>query len=76
MVKIVTYYRYLGLIFFEGFKFHTENNLKARIPKYNRSFQIFDSRIPPILLDGAKIWGSERRNQIENIHLRFCKFVL
>ena len=31
---------------------------------------------PPVLLYGSEIWGFESRNQIEKIHLRFCKFVL
>ena len=36
----------------------------------------FDSRIVPFLLYDSEIWGSESRNQIEKIQLRFCKFVL
>ena len=45
-------------------------------PNISVAFKIFDCRIAPILFYGAEICGSERRNQIEKIHLRFCKFVL
>ena len=45
-------------------------------PNVDVAFKIFDSRIVPILLYGNEIWGFGGRNQIENIHSRFCKFVL
>ena len=45
-------------------------------PNVDVAFKIFDSRIVSILLYGTDIWGFESRNQIEKIHLRFCKFVL
>ena len=82
-VKIVTYYRYLGLIFssrnswskaLSTLAAQAEENLGH--PNITVAFKIFDGRIAPILFYGAEIWGSERRNQIEKVHLRFCKFVL
>ena len=60
----------------KGIKFYTENDLEARAPNITIAFKIFDSRIAPILFYGAEIWGSEGRNQIEKIHLRFCNLCL
>ena len=45
-------------------------------PHVDVALKIFDSRIITFLLYGSEIWGYERRNQIEKVHLRFCKFVL
>ena len=92
-VKIVTYCRYLGLIFssrntwskaLSTLAAQAEKALssirkmiwKLGHPNIAVAFKIFDCRIAPILFYGAEIWGSERRNQIEKIHLRSCKFVL
>ena len=92
-VKIVTYYRYLGLIFssrntwskaLSNLTAHAQKALssirkmiwKLGQPNITVTFKIFDSKIAPILFYGAEIWGSERRNKIEKIHLQFCKFVL
>ena len=92
-VKIVTYYRYLGLTFSSRNTWSKAlSTLAAQVEKALSSiqkmiwkpghpniivaFEIFDSRIAPILFCGAEISGSERRNKIEKIHLRFCKFVL
>ena len=92
-VKVVTYYRYLGLIFSSRNNWskalltlgaQAEKALKCirtmfwklGHPNVDVAFKIFDSRIVPILLYGSEIWGFESRNQIEKIHLRFCKFVL
>ena len=86
MVKIVTYYRYLGLIFSSRNTWSKAlSTLAAQAEKalssirkviWNLGNPNINSRIAPILFYGAEIWGSERRNQIEKIHLRFCKFAL
>ena len=44
-------------------------------PNVDVAFKTSDSRIVPVLLYGSEIWGSESRNKIEKIQLRFCKFV-
>ena len=91
-VKVVTYYRYLRLMFSSRNNWskalrilgaQAEKALKCirtfwklGHPNVDVAFKIFDSRIVQILLYGSEIWGSESRNQIEKIHLRFCKFVL
>ena len=55
---------------------YSDNVLETRSPKRRSGIKVFDSRIVSILLYGSEIWGYESRNQIEKIHLRFCKFVL
>ena len=81
-VKIVTYYRYLGLIFssrntwskaLSASAGQAEKALSSILkmiwklghPNITVAFNIFDSRVAPILFYGAEIWGSERRNQVE-----------
>ena len=39
-------------------------------------FKIFDGKIKPILLYGSEIWGVRKYEDIEKVHLRFCKVVL
>ncbi|XP_071119476.1 uncharacterized protein [Haliotis cracherodii] len=36
-------------------------------------FKIFDTQIQPILLYGAEIWGVDRFEQIEQVHMMACK---
>jgi hypothetical protein len=36
-------------------------------------FKIFDAKVQPILLYSSEIWGLERLENIENIHLMACK---
>ena len=40
------------------------------------TFKIFDGRITPILSYRAELWGSKSRQQIEQVHIGFCKFIL
>ena len=49
---------------------------KVGHPKLHVSFKIFDNRIVPILCYGSEIWGHTYQDQIEKIHVNFCKFVL
>ena len=92
-VEIVTYYRYLGLIFSSRTAWSKAlSTLASQVqkalsivrrmiwrvghPKLHVSFKIFDSRIAPILCYGSEIWGHTYQDQIEKIHVSFCKFVL
>ena len=45
-------------------------------PKLHVYFKIFESRFAPILSYGSEIWGLTYQDQIEKIHVSFCKFVL
>jgi hypothetical protein len=38
-------------------------------------FILFDKIIAPILLYGSEIWGYEVRKDIEDVHVKFCKYV-
>ena len=50
------------------------NNCGA-LPK-NIAFQMFDSKVLPILCYGSEIWGTKMRSEIEIVHNQFCKYVL
>ena len=39
-------------------------------------FELFDSMILPILLYSSEIWGFNVANDVEKVHLQFCKSVL
>ncbi len=39
-------------------------------------FNLFDKMIVPILLYGAEVWGYTIRPDIENVHIKFCKYIL
>ena len=41
--------------------------------KYETFFKIFDSKLQPILLYSSDIWGLQRLENIEKIHLMACK---
>ena len=93
-VEIVTYYRYLGLIFSSRNVWSEALSNLASQPKkalsivrrmiwkvghlklHHVSFQVFDSRIVPILCYGSEIWGHTYGDQIEKIYVNFRKFVL
>ena len=38
--------------------------------------QLFDAMVAPILLYGAEVWGYEKNDIIESLHLEFCKYIL
>lgn len=91
-LEVVSQYKYLGLLFtpklswakatktlslqaekalFNFYKFNC--NFKLPVTK---AFQIFDKMILPILLYGSEIWGYTVRQDIEKVHLLFCKRLL
>ena len=39
-------------------------------------FTIFDTKIKPVILYGAEIWGVRRYEDIDHVHIQFCKLVL
>ena len=39
-------------------------------------FKIFDTKVKPILLYGAEIWGTQSYEEKENIQTKFCKSIL
>ena len=39
-------------------------------------FKIFDAKVKPILLYGSEIWGSQKFDDIERVHIKICKMIL
>ena len=37
--------------------------------------QLFDAMVAPILLYGAEVWGYEKNDIAETLHLEFCKYI-
>ena len=50
-----------------------DNVLGTKTSNRRCGIQNFDSRIVPNLLYDSETWGYKSRNQIEKVHLRFCK---
>ena len=91
-IDIVDNFKYLGLTFsFNGnFKMCRKNlsgqaqramfSLLCKCRKYelslDTSLELFDRTILPILTYGCEIWGFEKDSIIENLHLKFCKYIL
>lgn len=42
---------------------------------YKDLFKLFDAMVTPILTYSADIWGFKVRDEIENVHIKFCKRV-
>ena len=43
---------------------------------YTEMFKLFDTMIKPVLCYGSEVWGFEISEQIENVHINFCKIFL
>jgi hypothetical protein len=37
---------------------------------------LFDAMVAPILLYGAEVWGYEKNDIFETLHLEFCKYIM
>ena len=91
-IETVNEFKYLGITFnFNGSFVKCRSNLcdqarKAMCYVLNRiqeqsldidvAFELFDAMVLPILTFGSEIWGFENLDQIERLHLKFCKYVL
>ncbi len=42
----------------------------------NLLFKLFDTKIKPILLYGAEVWGYEKRPAVDRFYTNFCKYIL
>ena len=38
--------------------------------------ELFDSLVNPVLLYGCEVWGFENIDNIESLHVKFCKTIL
>ena len=92
-LEIITYYKYLGIVFSSSLQWSMAMRTIAqqanramcvlRDVKYkcgqiplSVSFELFDKMILPILLYGSEVWGYEFRKDIENVHVKFCRYIL
>jgi hypothetical protein len=91
-VEVVSYYKYLGVIFSCRLNWSTccrtlaaqahkaTSMVKRCLSKCDYdptvAFKLFDSMISPILCYSAEIWGTEIRKDIERVHTKFCKWLL
>lgn len=91
-IEIVKHYKYLGVIFsrnasfFETRKYLRDQATKAMYSVIKKSrlnhlsiecqLEMFDKAVVPILLYGAEIWGYEKFDILERVHLKFCKHIL
>jgi hypothetical protein len=91
-IDIVNEFKYLGITFTYNGKFKNCANcivsqaqramygLLSKCKKFDlrleSKFELFDKTIVPILTYGCEIWGFEKHNAIEKVHLRFLKYVL
>ena len=46
------------------------------VPYSKHSLELYDKLVSPILNDGAEVWGFCKANQIERVHMQFCKRLL
>ena len=91
-VEIVNEFTYLGVIFSRFGTFNaTKKYLINKATKamydvlkkgrtHNLSIQcqldLFDKIVVPILLYGCEVWGIGKNDDIERVHLKFCKLLL
>lgn len=91
-IEVVKSYKYLGVFFARSGCFLTTRNylknqatkamysLLQKCRKHNMSIEcqldMFDKAILPILLYGSEIWGFEKFDILERVHLKFCKIIL
>ena len=91
-IEIVDEFKYLGIIFKYNGNFDLcKKNLNQQankamfslLSKCNKldlpldiQLELFDRTIIPILSYGSEVWGYGNNNLIENIHLKFCRYIL
>jgi hypothetical protein len=91
-INIVNELKYLGIMFSRTGSFHKakiclcEKATKSMysVIKKTRQLQLpltlqlemFDKLVSPVLLYGSEVWGYEKVDVIERVHLKFLKFIL
>ncbi len=91
-LEIVSSYKYLGIIFeSSGFFTKCRVNQKTQAEKAMFSLlrkckkldlsidvqlELFDKTVVPVLLYGCEVWGYENLKQIEQLHVKFCKYIM
>ena len=91
-VEVVDEFPYLGIQFNYNSKFSKarkairEKASRAMFSLLSKSrrlslpigiqLHLFDSQVVPVLLYGCEIWSHENCEDIEKLHLRYCKYIL
>ena len=91
-IEVVDSYSYLGIIFNYNGSFKTartklvDQARKAMYALYRKisyinlpidlQLKLFDSLVSPVLLYASEVWGFENKDNIERVHLQFCKNIL
>ena len=91
-LEVVNSFRYLGVTFsynggFAKAKLEIKSQAtramfslvskcrKLKLP-IDTQLELFDSTVLPIMLYGAEVWGQEKIDVLEKLHLKFLKYVL
>ena len=91
-IETVDSYSYLGVLFnFNGSFCTTRKKLVDQAQKslyalYRKikninipvdlQLKLFDSLVSPVLLYASEVWGFEKLDDVEKVHLQFCKNIL
>ena len=89
-IEATKHFTYLGMVFFSGGSFsENQNKIAGQAQKAIFSVQkmlddikcdmycdLFDKLITPILCYGSELWGFNRGDTIERVHLQFLKKIL
>ena len=88
-IEIVNKYSYLGVVFTSGGScFKTQQTLAGQAlkaiftlnkylsPKVAHVLDRFDRLIAPILNYSSEVWGFHKSDDVETVHLHFCKKLL
>ena len=91
-IEVVSEYKYLGVLFSRSGSFltmkkhiakqatkamfHLLKKARALLLPIDIQLELFDKTIKPILLYGCEIWGVGDLHIIEQVQLKFLKFVL
>lgn len=91
-IEIVSEFKYLGVYLFKNASWyrtqkyisdHGHSRLHKLICMFNdtelpmsQRCKLFDSLITPILNYGSEIWGFHEGKDIENVHVKFCRYML
>ena len=91
-IEVVNEYNYLGIFFNYNAKFNVakQNLYQKRIramsvllKNINKlslpvdiAVKLFTNLVKPVILYSSEVWGDEKCDILENLQLRFCKYIL
>jgi hypothetical protein len=92
VIDVVEYFSYLGVTLYKnGGWYRTQKGIRDRgmyalhrlfntlydisLP-VNEQIRLFDSLVTSVLNYGAEVWGHHVADDVEQVHLKFCRYVL